>query len=177
MEAGQNSIHEAGEGGWSVTETKGNLVELKQLPAAGSKRSFLFVLLCYRYLPIATLQIQSGKPLSPMESVQEVINPRQRVGILDSSRVELTKVNTKPQAAVLLSHHYYWRSPWAVGGSNDITGQHLLYLCHFFPPDCGVLPPVKLAERRPMGLDPMLQQRSVTQVFVPLTKDVLVLLK
>ena len=69
MEAGQNSIHEAGEGGWSVTETKGNLVELKQLPAAGSKSSFLLVLLCYRHLPIATLQIQSGKPLSPMESV------------------------------------------------------------------------------------------------------------
>ena len=69
MEAGQNLIHEAGEGGWSVTETKGNLVELKQLPAAGSKRSFLLVLLCYRHLLIATLQIQSGKPLSPMESV------------------------------------------------------------------------------------------------------------
>ena len=69
MEAGQNSIHEAGEGGWSVTETKRNLVELKQLPAAGSKRSFLFVLLRYRHLPIATLQVQSGKPLSPMESV------------------------------------------------------------------------------------------------------------
>ena len=28
-----------------------------------------------------------------------------------------------------------------------------------------------------MGLDPMLQQRSVTQVFVPLTEDILVLLK
>ena len=69
VEAGQNSIHEVGEGGWSVTETKGNLVELKQLPAAGSKCSFLFVLLCYRHLPIATLQIHSRKPLSPMESI------------------------------------------------------------------------------------------------------------
>ena len=69
MEAGQYSIHETGKGGWSVAETKGNLVELKQLPAAGLKRSFLFVLLRYRHLPIATLQIQSGKPLSPMESV------------------------------------------------------------------------------------------------------------
>ena len=55
MEAGQNSIHEAGKGGRSVAETKGNLVELKQLAAASSKRSFLFVLLRYRHLPIATL--------------------------------------------------------------------------------------------------------------------------
>ena len=28
-----------------------------------------------------------------------------------------------------------------------------------------------------MGLDPMLQQRSIAQVFVPLTKDILILLK
>ena len=99
------------------------------------------------------------------------------MGILDGSLVELTKVNTKPQAAVLLPHHDYWRGPWAVGGSNDVAGQHLLNLRHFFPSDCGVLPPVRLSERRPMGLDPMLQQRSITQVFVPLTEDILELLE
>ena len=55
VEAGQDSIHEAGKGGRRVAETKGNLVELKQLPAAGSKRSFLLVLFCIRHLPISTL--------------------------------------------------------------------------------------------------------------------------
>ena len=75
VEACQNSIHEAGKGGWSVAEAKGNLVELKQLPSAGSKSSFLFVLLGYGHLPIATFQVQRGEPLGPMESVQEVINP------------------------------------------------------------------------------------------------------
>ena len=55
MEAGQDSIHEAGKGGRRIAETKGNLVELKQLPAAGSKCSLLFVLLCNRHLPIPTL--------------------------------------------------------------------------------------------------------------------------
>ena len=75
VEAGQNSIYEAGKGGWSVSKTKGNLVELKQLPAAGSKRSFLFVLLGYWHLPIATFQVQGGEPLGPMENVQEVVNP------------------------------------------------------------------------------------------------------
>ena len=69
MEACQDSIHEAGKGGWSVAETKGNLVELKQLPAAGSKRSFLFVLLGDWHLPIATFQVQGGEPLGPMESI------------------------------------------------------------------------------------------------------------
>ena len=87
MEAGQDLIHEAGKGGRSVAETKGNLVELKQLPAAGSKRSFLFVLLCYRHLPISTFQVQSREPFGPMESIQEVIYPGQRVCILDGSCV------------------------------------------------------------------------------------------
>ena len=45
MEAGQDSIHEAGKGGRWVAETKGDLVKLKQLPAGGSKRSLLLVLL------------------------------------------------------------------------------------------------------------------------------------
>ena len=75
VEAGQNLIHEAGKGGWSVAKTKGDLVELKQLPAAGSKHSFLFVLLGDWHLPIATFQVQGGEPLGPMESIQEVVNP------------------------------------------------------------------------------------------------------
>ena len=75
MEAGQDSIHEAGKGGRHIAETKGDLVKLKQLPAAGSKRSLLLVLLRYRHLAISTLQIQSGEPFGPMESIQEVIDP------------------------------------------------------------------------------------------------------
>ena len=75
MEAGQDSIHETGKGGRCVAETKGDLVELKQLPAAGSKRGLLLVLIHNRHLPISTLQVQSREPFSPMEIIQEVINP------------------------------------------------------------------------------------------------------
>ena len=39
----------------------------------------------------------------------------------------------------------------------------------------GFCPPVRLAERRPLGLDPVLQQRSIAQVFVALTEDVRIL--
>ena len=99
------------------------------------------------------------------------------MGILDGSRIKLTKVNTETQAAVLLPHHDYWRGPWAVGGADDVAGQHLLYLRHLFPPNCRILPPVRLAERRPMGLDPVLQQRSIAQVFVALTENVKILLE
>ena len=112
-----------------------------------------------------------------MESIQEVINPGQRVSILDGSCIELTEVNTETQTTVFLPHHHHWRGPWAVRGSDDIVRQHLLNLCHFLPANCGVLPPVGLAERGPMGLNPMLQQGSITQVVVTLVEDVLELLK
>ena len=97
-----------------------------------------------------------------MESIQEVVDPGQRVSILDGSCVELTEVNTEPQTTVLFPYHHYWRGPWAVRGTDDVTRQHLLYLCHLLPANCGVLLPVELVERRPMGLNRMLQQQSIS---------------
>ena len=53
----------------------------------------------------------------------------------------------------------------------------MLDLRHFFPTNCRVLPPVRLSERGAIGLDPVLQQRSITQVVVTLTKYVMELLE
>ena len=102
-----------------------------------------------------------------MEGIEEVIYPRQRVGVLDGSCVKLAEVHTKAQATVFLPYHHYWGSPWAVQGADDIAGQHLLHLSHLLFTNCGVLPALGLAERRPMGLDRMLQQRSIPEVIFP----------
>ena len=59
VEAGKDAVHEAGEGGRSVTQTKGNLIELEQLSAASSKSGLCLVLLCDGHLPIPTLEIKS----------------------------------------------------------------------------------------------------------------------
>ena len=175
MEAGQDAIHEAGEGGRRIAQTKGDLVKFEQLSTARTKRSLSLVLLCYRHLPVATFEVQGGEPLSAMESVQEIIDPGQRVSILDGSCVELREVNTEPQTTVLFPYHHHWRGPWAVRGTDDVAGQHLLHLRHLFPVNCGVLPPVGLAERRPMGLNRVLQQRSIPGVVFALAEDVLIL--
>ena len=95
---------------------------------------------------------------------------------LCSSIHKVIFLNESKQLTRCMNHHH-WRGPWAVRGSNDIARQHLLNLSHFFSANCGVLPPVGLAERGPMGLNPMLQQRSITQVVVTLAEDVLELLK
>ena len=56
MEAGKDAVHEVGEGGRSVTKTKGDLVKLKQLTAASPKGGLLFVLLRDGHLPISALE-------------------------------------------------------------------------------------------------------------------------
>ena len=107
MEAGKDAIHEAGEGGRSVTQTKGDRIELEQLPAACSKRGLRLVLFCDGHLSVPTLEIQSGEPFGPMEGVEEVIYPRQRVSVLDGSCVKLAEVNAEAQATVFLPYHHY----------------------------------------------------------------------
>ena len=66
VETGEDAIKEAGEGGGGVAETKRDLVELKELAAAGTEGRFLLVPLLDRDLPVSTLEIKSGKPAGPM---------------------------------------------------------------------------------------------------------------
>ena len=112
-----------------------------------------------------------------MEGVEEVIYPRQRVSILDSSRVKLAEVHAKAQTTVFFSYHHYWGSPWVVRGADDVAGQHLLNLRHLLPSNCGVLPAIGLVERGPIGLYRMLQQRSTPEVIFSFAKHVVKLAK
>ena len=69
MEAGQDAIHEAREGGRCFTQTKGDLIEFEQLPTARPKCSLGLVLLGDGHLLVPTLEVQGGEPFGPMESV------------------------------------------------------------------------------------------------------------
>ena len=81
------------------------------------------------------------------------------------------------QATVFFLHHYYRRCPGTVGGSDDVAGQHLLDLRHLLPSNSWVLPPVRLAERWPVGLNRVLQQRSAAEVALSLAEYIAELLQ
>ena len=66
VETGEDVVHESGEGGGSVAETKGNLVKFKQLAAAGAEGHLLLVPFLDRDLPVSALEIKSGEPAGPM---------------------------------------------------------------------------------------------------------------
>ena len=76
------------------------------------------------------------------------------------------------QATILLPYHHHRRSPRTVGGADDIAGQHLLDLQHLLPSNSRVLSPIGLAERGPVSLYCVLQQRSTPEVAFPLAEDI-----
>ena len=101
METREDAIHEAREGGGSVAKTKGDLIELVQLPTAGMKGGLFFITFLDRNMPVATLKVEGGKPPSSVKSVEEVVYPGYGVRVFDGSRVELSKIDTEAQATVL----------------------------------------------------------------------------
>ena len=107
VEAGEDAIHEAREGGRSVAKTEWNLVKFVQLSTASTKGSLCFITLCDRHLPIPAFKVEGQKPSSPMESIEEVIYPGQGVSVFDGSRVSLSKIDAEAQATVLLPHHHH----------------------------------------------------------------------
>ena len=100
MEAGEDAIHEAREGGRSVAKTEWDLIEFVQLSAAGTKSGLCFITFCDGHLPIPALKVEGRTPLSPMESVEEVVYPGQRVSVFDGSCVKLSKIDAKTQATL-----------------------------------------------------------------------------
>ena len=66
VKTGEDTIHEAGEGGGSVAEAKRNLVKLEELATASTENCLFLVPLLDRDLPVSTLEIKSGKPASPV---------------------------------------------------------------------------------------------------------------
>ena len=99
------------------------------------------------------------------------------MSVFDGSCAKLSKIDAKTQATVLLPYHYHRRSQQTVGGADDVAGQHLLDLRHLLLSNSRVLSPIGLAERRPVGLYRVLQQRSIPEVVFPLAEDVTELAK
>ena len=108
VESSQESIHEAGEGGRSVAEAKRYLIKLEKLAAACTEGSLLFILLLFGDLPIPAFQVEGGEPASTMQSVEEVVDAGNEVGVLDCGCIELPEVDAEPETAVLVFHHDYW---------------------------------------------------------------------
>ena len=108
VEPSQDSIHEAGEDGRSTAEAKRYLIKFEKLAAACAEGSLFFILLLCEDFPIPAFQVEGGEPASTMQSVEEVVDAGNGVGVLNCGCIELPKVDEEPETTVLLFHHDYW---------------------------------------------------------------------
>ena len=95
VKTGEDAIHEAGEGGRSVAEAKGDLVKLEEMATACAKNCLFHVPLLDRDLPVSTLEIKSGKPASPMQGVEEVVDAGKGMCVFDGGHVDLSDIYAK----------------------------------------------------------------------------------
>ena len=107
VEPSQDSIHEAGEGSWSVAEAKRYGIKFKKLATACTEGSLLLILLLYGDLPVPAFQVKGREPASIMQSVEEVVDAGNGVSVLYGGRIELPKVDAESETTVLLFHHDY----------------------------------------------------------------------
>ena len=108
MESSQDSIHEAGEGSRSVAEAKRYLIKFKKLAAACTEGSLLLIPLLYGDLPVPASQVEGGEPASTKQSIEEVVDEGNGVGVFYGGRIELPEVDAEPETTVLLFHYDYW---------------------------------------------------------------------
>ena len=79
--------HETRKGNLGVAEVERYLIKLVQLAAAGPKCRFWLVLFADRHLQVPTHEIKSGESAGTVEDIEQVVNPWQRVRILDGSSI------------------------------------------------------------------------------------------
>ena len=105
MESCQDSVHQAREGGRSAAENEGYLIELKELSTACAESGLLLVLFLDGDLPVPAFEIQRCEPAGVMKSVEEIVDPWNGMGIFDHCCIELSKIDTKAEAAILFLDH------------------------------------------------------------------------
>jgi hypothetical protein len=104
----EDMIHEALEGGGSITQAKGH--DQKLIVALMSVKGHLGnVCLFHTYLVIARAKIKFGKKLGATQFIQEVINDMNGKFVFNGQFVEGTEVKTHSPRTFFLQYHDYRR--------------------------------------------------------------------
>ena len=77
-----------------------------------TKRCLRYIFGCDAYLVIATPEIDLTEILRTLETIEEFVNTRQRIAVLDGHVVECTVVDTHAHLATLLLHEENRCAEW-----------------------------------------------------------------
>ena len=123
----EDVIHQGLECGGCIRKTKGEHNELiEAIPRA--ERRLGDVLLLDANLVVAGTKVDLGEVPRTVETIQEVVNARDRVPVLDGDLVEGTVVHTQAEGSILLLHKEDWRSTVGCARSDEALAHVLLKL-------------------------------------------------
>ena len=71
------------------------------------KGGFLNILVVNRYLMVPKLQVNLGKDLGSSYMIEQVIDPREWVSVLDGHFVKLTVIDPHPHSTILILYEKY----------------------------------------------------------------------
>ena len=104
-----------------------SIVTLKP-PAIGPNvcyRSQYYRLVYFLNQPKSTLEIHGGEVCSSSLSLQCLLYPAKRVGILFCPCIETSKINAESKGSIFLSHQYHCIAPGRLARPNSTSLQHV----------------------------------------------------
>src|ERR1044071_1042605 len=85
----------------------------------GSKRRFRHILFSDSQLMVPRPQINLRVEARPLQLVEQIINTRQRISVLNRYLVHLPIIYAHTKAPIFLLNKQNWSSPWRRTGSNE----------------------------------------------------------
>src|SRR4051812_27655427 len=112
-ERSENILNQGLEGGWGIGESKGHdLVLIMTVP--GAKSHFGDIILVDLDLVIARAEVNLGKYLGFIETINQIINQGNGKTILDSDLVQGSVVNAHAEFPILLFDKDDWGTIWTL---------------------------------------------------------------
>ena len=105
-------------------ELKRHLITLEEPQITYHEGCVLLRCLFHLYLPESGFKIQAGKVASAHQPLQCLLYPGERVGILLHASIQVAKVNTKMQAAILFPYQHHGITPCTLSRSYGARLQH-----------------------------------------------------
>jgi len=79
-------------------------------------------------LMIAASQVKLGEVACTMQLIEELIDPRQRIPILNRDAVQSPEVDAHSLTSICLLHEEHWSSEWTLGRLDESKLQQIIQL-------------------------------------------------
>ena len=103
----EDALHQVHEGCRCVGQPEGQHQEL-EVTVAGAERGLVDVRVVDANLPVAGAKVNLAETLRAVQAVEQLVDARQRVLVLDRRRVERAVVDAQSQRAVGLAVEQHW---------------------------------------------------------------------